>query len=584
MIAQLQPVQKLNEYDKILEKFESLFKLRDYQIHNNQKVREAFRTYKNVFLQQPTGTGKSVQIVDITMRAIAKGHKVLIVAPNDDLIANLSSYFQKIGLMYGIIQGATKTNWNARVIIASAPTLHRRLNEFRFVPALVIHDEAKHIQATTFNKVYQHFKELDVKQLFLDATPCRLDGKGFDDVADILIVSPSVAWFIQNGYLAPYKYYSLPALAQPVKFAKKAGEYDLNQQAKVYNQPTIVGDLVTHWGNLAPGESTIVFAATIEHSKAIADEYNDRYRAQYGRDIAIHLDAKIKTNKALYKDYIDGFRSGKYLIACTVKLFDEGVDFPGVSCIQFASITASAARKKQRDGRVLRFQPGKVAKILDHVGVLELHGLPDEDVKWTLKGLEKTDKYEFRCVNCDYLFHTDYRQLRKAIEPINTMLCPECQTVAILPNKSKREEPIERIEWEHDRDTNLVLIGESAVQYRINSFVAAQRKRNETLLRTNPNSKKELKKEHLSDDEFIIDNKRFGVVIKTMKLGSVLYKDWAYLCDLCEYARRFVMQFHQLYQIFQVEKLTDEMFRVECKRKNIDRWMIDIMAQVYQDS
>lgn len=571
---------RVNPYQAILEKFESLYQLRDYQIENNQKVREALRSCNNVFLQQPTGTGKSVQIVDITIRCIARDGRVLIVAPNDDLIANLERYFTKLGVMYGVIQASRQTNWKARVIIASAPTLHKRLGDFErygFNPTIVLHDECKHGLAATFNKIITHFKELNVKQIGLDATPCRLDGKGFDDLFDVLITSHPVSWFIQNGHLAPFRVLTLPSLAYTPQFKKRGGEYDLAEQSKIFGEKTVVGDMASHWEKHTPGESTIIFASTIDHSQMIVEEYNDRFRSVYGRDIAVHLDAKLKTNKKLYKRYIDDFRSGKILVCSTVKLFDEGVDFPNVSCIQYATLTASLARQSQRDGRGLRYAPGKVTTFMDHVGAFKDHGLPDRNVRWSLKGVEDLKKYEFLCINCEALLHHDYRELRRALEPNNTFLCPECDCINILPKKQKRDGDSERIGYEKDTKSELVQISCNSTQFRINGFVSDRRRKNENELKNGI----AVKSSGQSDEDYIVQNKRFGVVIKTVKLFGVIYTDWVYLCDLLHYSRSYALKFFKVYQVFQIENITEKHFREKCGQ--VDQWITDIMWDVYQN-
>ena len=71
----------------------------------------------------------------------------------------------------------------------------------------VIIDEAHHALAKTYKKLWQMYP--DARFLGVTATPWRMNHESFTDLFDRLILSMPVKDFINQGYLAPYKYFSL---------------------------------------------------------------------------------------------------------------------------------------------------------------------------------------------------------------------------------------------------------------------------------------------------------------------------------------------------------------------------------------
>ena len=90
-----------------------------------------------------------------------------------------------------------------------------------------------------------------------------------------------------------------------------------------------------------------------------------------------------------------------------VDLFGEGFDLAAqaemdvtIECVGLARPTQSLGLSRQMVGRVLRPKPTP-GIILDHAGHLQNHGLPDDEVVWSLKGVEKKDLGRvLQCDNC----------------------------------------------------------------------------------------------------------------------------------------------------------------------------------------
>ncbi|NKW09462.1 DEAD/DEAH box helicase family protein [Ochrobactrum tritici] len=98
--------------------------------------------------------------------------------------------------------------------IASIQTLQKRLDWYG-TPDLYIPDEAHHAGAATWAEVIDTYRQGGAKIVGLSATPERLDGEGLGKWFDRMVVGPSTAWLIEQGYLAPYRLFapSMPDLS-----------------------------------------------------------------------------------------------------------------------------------------------------------------------------------------------------------------------------------------------------------------------------------------------------------------------------------------------------------------------------------
>jgi len=84
------------------------------------------------------------------------------------------------------------------------------------------------------------------------------------------------------------------------------------------------------------------------------------------------------------------FESGETLVLSSCDIVSEGFDLPAIEVAILLRPTESLSLYLQQVGRALRTFPGKkCAIILDHVGAVARHGLPDEDRDWSLDGVQR---------------------------------------------------------------------------------------------------------------------------------------------------------------------------------------------------
>lgn len=272
-----------------------------------------------------------------------------------------------------------------RVYVCSAQTLVKRLDQMPDKPDLIVVDEAHHLTLdSTWGRCVAAFPE--AKLLPVTATPIRLDGKGLGlgsgGFADELLLGPTMRELIDGGHLSPYRIFAPPNALDLSAVRTRAGDYAKDQLAGAMDKPTITGDAVAHYKRLAAGKRAVAFCVSVEHAQHVAAEFG-----QAGVP-AEFLDGTMDPTER--ERVIARFESGQTLVLSSCDIVSEGFDLPAIEVAILLRPTKSLSLYLQQVGRALRVFPGKAeAIILDHVGAVMTHGLPDEEREWTLDGVRR---------------------------------------------------------------------------------------------------------------------------------------------------------------------------------------------------
>lgn len=403
-------------------------KLRDYQLQAISDTRDALRQFNSVLLTAPTGAGKTALTVHMMGVAAERGKKSMFLVHRQELLDQTSRALWEQKLEHGMIASGKRMS-KMPVQVASVQTLVRRLGKCQ-VPDLIVVDEAHRAAAATYQKIIDHMRELNpaVKVVGLTASPQRTDGKGLNDLFHKLVYGPSVRWLIDQGYLADYELVAPPVDVNMSNVKTKMGDYDKAQLEEAVDKPTITGDAVAHYKKLASGKRCAVFCVSRKHSRHVCEQY------QKAGVPAEHVDGE--TPKDERKAIVGRFVRGETLVLCSIELFVEGFDCPGIEVVQLLRPTQSVVVYLQAIGRALRPAPGKdKAIILDHVSNWHRHGLPDEDREWSLEGRKKKRKKKdeddepdvnvTQCLSCFHVFNS------------GPDACPSCGEP--LPKKPRAE-------------------------------------------------------------------------------------------------------------------------------------------------
>jgi len=411
-------------------------KLRGYQ----SELVELSAGSDNVLIQADTGSGKTPVLATIA----SQGHYVIAVAHRNILVKQLSKTLARMGVGHTVLAAKSTvrgcivehrrlglseiyTLSSQHVQVASIDTLlsrHRRGTLGLDVDVdvdeewLILVDEAHHmIDANKWGSLTKIFKNSRV--IGFTATPCRLDGESLSSkkggVFDRLIQASelkkdSVKKLIEKGYLSDFKAYSVPEIIDDG--ALKLGSHDYTYKSLSTETGKVVfemaGDAIKHYKRLADGKQALAFCVSIEIAKKSAESFRDAGIPS----AAIH--SKLSQNES--NRIFDLFERRVIKVLFNVDMIGEGVDVPAIEALIMMRKTASFALYRQWIGRSLRPEQSKPHAILiDHVGNIRTHGLPDEHVEWNLENPPKQVKSNLNpCPKCSFLVKawTDY--------------CPEC--------------------------------------------------------------------------------------------------------------------------------------------------------------
>ncbi len=343
--------------------------LRDYQIDICSRVSEAFEHHRSVMVQMPTGTGKTMVLAELVKQLMMKdeGVRILIVAHRRELIEQIKATIKRMKMD------------SRNITVESIQTISRRIDALDFIPSLVVIDEAHHALAKTYKMMWETWP--DGKFIGLTATPCRLNGKGFTDLFDILVQSWDIPTFIKAKWLSTYDFVSIKAdshtqqLIQSLKKRGADGDYQVKEMDAVLNKRPSIERLYNCVTEFARNRKGFVYAINIDHARSIAEYYQE----QGVNAVAIDSHTPVKEREQL----ISSFRSGELQVLVNVDIFSEGFDCPDVEFIQLARPTLSLAKYLQMVGRGLRPSKGKKnCMIIDNVGLYRVFGLPSQIWDW----------------------------------------------------------------------------------------------------------------------------------------------------------------------------------------------------------
>ena len=408
--------------------------LYDYQQDLVYRVRESFKTYQDIMMLSPTGSGKSRMAMNIVANALNKGSRVIIDVPLKDLRRQLSNSARSSDIPHSFIAGGCRYNPFESFWISTSQAIYNKLDKAPPKVKLVIVDEA-HQAGMAREAMIEHYKAQGAKILRMSASPERPDGKPIG--CEALVEGCDVRELIDAKRLSDYRLFN--ASKPDLSSLRMASDGDYRQSdvaGFMESQSVLVGDCVRHYKKLCMGRRLLVFCASISHSKMVAQAFNDA-----GIPSA-HIDGKMNDKE---RDRIAvAYARREIKVLTNSDLCTYGYDLAQASGIEGAVIEAIADLKPtmsrplqwQKNGRGLRVKPdGSDCVILDHAsntfnpdGSVKF-GLPCSKVDWQWMGREKKSgaggekaipvkqcpvcffvmKPSTRCISCGHVFEINGR-------------------------------------------------------------------------------------------------------------------------------------------------------------------------------
>lgn len=424
--------------------------LRPYQAQLKRDVYAAWQGgARNVLAVAATGSGKTVLFSDIMHEYPAAS---VAIAHRQELVGQISLALARNGVCHRIIGAAstaracvnvhlreTGRNYvdpNARRAVAGVDTLVRMdaaVDSWFASVGLWVQDETHHLLAAnkwgTAAAMFPNAYGLGVT-----ATPERADGRGLgrhaDGLFDVMVEAPGMRDLIRAGYLTDYRIFAPPSDLDLSGVGTSAnGDYSPDPLRKAVHKSHILGDVVQHYLRIAAGKRGITFAVDVE----AATEQAAAFRAA-GVPAEV---VSAKTPDAVRAAIIHKLAAGELLQLVNVDLFGEGFDLPAIEVVSMARPTQSFPLYSQQFGRSLRLMDGKPhALIIDHVGNVHRHGLPDAPREWSLDRRERRS----RAGPSDVVPVRTCPACTGTYDRIIGMTCPYCGEVAQPAGRSAPEQ------------------------------------------------------------------------------------------------------------------------------------------------
>ena len=352
-------------------------KLFDYQEDMKERIEKALRLHRSVMAQMPTGTGKTYLLTAVIDSFVSNNpmEKVWIVAHRRELVSQIDETVRK----FHSYSASNTSSLLSSVKAMSIQWLMRHYDEIEEEPGMIVIDEAHHALAKTYKEMWERFPK--AKFIGLTATPCRLNGKGFTDLFDVLVQSWAVPEFISKGRLATYDFVSIKSdgvtqrLIDSLQKRGADGDYQNKEMDMLLNKKPSIERLYRSLEEFGKDRKGIVYAINISHAQKITKLYQE-----HGVK-AIAIDSKTPAMER--QQDIEAFKKGDIQVLVNVDIFSEGFDCPDVEFVQLARPTLSLAKYLQMVGRGLRVAKGKKnCVIIDNVGLYRVFGLPSQVWNW----------------------------------------------------------------------------------------------------------------------------------------------------------------------------------------------------------
>lgn len=390
-----------------------------YQKEGISEIIDFFKSgSKRVVFQLPTGGGKTLTasaLINLFHKQ-NKSKDILFFVHRKELLEQFKRTYEKQyeDAEVGIIDAKSRMKrFDLKIHVCMVESAINRLkrnpNWFGNNVGLLVIDECHN---AGFDKIFGFFP--DTLTVGLTATPTRLSKKNLMRlVYDDIVSTTSISELIEFGSLSPNKTFCVDNKVNYTKLKKSAGDYSKGSIFEEYSKTKHITNVVKAYEQICLGKKTMIFNASIEHSKLVNAAFNS---AGYK---SMHLDGTTKEREMILR----WFSETPGAILQNVAVLTMGYDEPSIESVIMNRPTLSLPLWKQCTGRGSRIYPGKpYFTIIDLGDNVYRHGDWSFDVDWkdmfyNSKLKDDTDGVApiKTCPECFFIM------------PVQTMTCPECE-------------------------------------------------------------------------------------------------------------------------------------------------------------
>lgn len=330
--------------------------LRDYQKDCLESIHDNYKQGINTqLIQMATGAGKTVVFANLIQQ---KNCRTLVVAHTLELLDQAKNKINMIcpELEVGLVNAESR-EFHKQVVVSTIQSARQPENLKQLQAQgfeLLIYDEAHRCASSSSRYVLDALdfgKETKRLLTGFTATGYRNDDKGLGEVFQKVVFNKSIKDLIDLGYLCRPIGIKIKTDLDLETVKTENGDFVTDSLAIFMNTPEMNELIVDSFIEHASDRKTVVFGVTVDHAKALENEFKKRgidSKSVYG---SMPQDER--------KRALDDFQSGKIKVLTNCQILIEGWDCPDISAVIVARPTQSKGLYTQICGRGLRLAPNK---------------------------------------------------------------------------------------------------------------------------------------------------------------------------------------------------------------------------------
>lgn len=362
-----------------------MIQLRTYQAKSvHELIPASFKAgHRRIIRTAPTGSGKSLEMAELTRLTYEKGNRVMLLTHRKELFKSTLAHIGRASIPCAELSaGKSLPMGDWRVLLAMEKTLWNviRKNPSSILPpSLIIVDEG---HFNNFTKIIQYFKDSFV--ITFTATP---QGKHISKLYTDIIDNIGIPELIEQNYLTPCKPFMMQDTEGFEKVKKKGDDFDSNELFKHCNTANRYKGVLDEYLSRVKGQKGICFCVNVEHTIATYKNFKDA-----GVNVFLchsnMTDADRDYNVLEFESSSDGL-----MINCGILTTGYSHDPIAFGIIDRA--TTSLPLWLQMQGRCSRIHPGKkYFTILDFGDNHTRLGLWNQKREWSLVEKKRTTKLQ----------------------------------------------------------------------------------------------------------------------------------------------------------------------------------------------
>jgi len=124
----------------------------------------------------------------------------------------------------------------------------------------LIFDEAHHASALSYRRLIEHYKNASI--LGVTATPQRIDGQGFQDLFDDLVIGMTTTELMRQGYLSKFRLFATDQTLSTIGISTSRGDFKAKELALAVTSQIGLSSVLQNYLKYAAELRTVIFAAS----------------------------------------------------------------------------------------------------------------------------------------------------------------------------------------------------------------------------------------------------------------------------------------------------------------------------------